>query len=121
MLASTHTLIHVGTSAGGGGGGGGMLAGAFEVGAVTAGTSAMGVPSLSLSLSTKREPPEAARLGFAEPNERAVESPPKVVDDANEPARVTPASSPASHCKQCSALTSPALHARGCASPSRAR
>ncbi len=30
-------------------------------------------------------------------------------------ARVTPASSPASHCKQCSAL-----HARGCASPSRA-
>jgi hypothetical protein len=36
-------------------------------------------------------------------------------------ARVTPASSPASHCKQCSALTSPSLHARGCASPSRAR
>ena len=36
-------------------------------------------------------------------------------------ARVTPAGSPASHCKQCSALTSPALHARGCASPSRAR
>ena len=36
-------------------------------------------------------------------------------------ARVTPASSPASHCKQCSALTSPALHARGCARPSRAR
>ena len=35
-------------------------------------------------------------------------------------ARVTPASSPASHCKQCSALTSPSLHARGCASPSRA-
>ena len=35
-------------------------------------------------------------------------------------ARVTPASSPASHCEQCSALTSPALHARGCASPSRA-
>ena len=26
-----------------------------------------------------------------------------------------------SHCKQCSALTSPALHARGCARPSRAR
>ncbi len=36
-------------------------------------------------------------------------------------ARVTPASAPASHCQQCSALTSPALHARGCASPSRAR
>ncbi len=36
-------------------------------------------------------------------------------------ARVTPASSPASHYKQCSALTSLALHARGCASPSRAR
>ena len=36
-------------------------------------------------------------------------------------ARVTPASSPASHCKQCSALTSPSLHARGSASPSRAR
>ena len=36
-------------------------------------------------------------------------------------ARVTPASSPASHCKQCSALPSPSLHARGCASPSRAR
>ncbi len=35
-------------------------------------------------------------------------------------ARVTPASSPASHCKQCSALTSPSLYARGCASPSRA-
>jgi hypothetical protein len=35
--------------------------------------------------------------------------------------RVTPASSPASHCKQRSALTSPALHARGCTSPSRAR
>ncbi len=35
-------------------------------------------------------------------------------------ARVNPASSPASHCKQRSALTSPALHARGCASPSRA-
>ncbi len=33
----------------------------------------------------------------------------------------TPASSPASHGKQCSALTSPLLHARGCASPSRAR
>ncbi len=33
--------------------------------------------------------------------------------------RVTPASSPASHCKQCSALTSHALHARGCTSPSR--
>ena len=33
----------------------------------------------------------------------------------------TPASSPASHCKQCSALTSPSLHVRGCASPSRAR
>ena len=33
-------------------------------------------------------------------------------------ARVTPVSSPASHCKQCSALTSPALHAHGCASPS---
>ena len=28
-------------------------------------------------------------------------------------ARVAPASSPASHCKQCSALTSPSLHARG--------
>ena len=36
-------------------------------------------------------------------------------------ARATPASSPASHCKQYSALTSPALHARGCTSPSRAR
>ncbi len=36
-------------------------------------------------------------------------------------ARFTPASLPASHCKQCSALTSPSLHARGCASPSRAR
>ncbi len=36
-------------------------------------------------------------------------------------ARVTPASSPASHCKQCSALTSPSPHACGCASPSRAR
>ncbi len=36
-------------------------------------------------------------------------------------ARVTPARSPASHYKQCSALTSPALHARGCARPSRAR
>jgi hypothetical protein len=36
-------------------------------------------------------------------------------------ARVTPASSPASHCKQCLVLTSPSLHARGCASPSRAR
>ncbi len=36
-------------------------------------------------------------------------------------ARVTPATLPASHCKQSSALTSPALHARGCASPSRAR
>jgi hypothetical protein len=36
-------------------------------------------------------------------------------------ARVTPASSPASLCKQCSALTSPALHARGCASPSCSR
>ena len=35
--------------------------------------------------------------------------------------RVSPASSPASHCTQCSALTSPSLHARGCASPSRAR
>jgi hypothetical protein len=34
---------------------------------------------------------------------------------------VTPASSPVSHCKQCSALTPPSLHARGCASPSRAR
>jgi hypothetical protein len=34
---------------------------------------------------------------------------------------VTPASSPASHCKQCSALTSPSLHARGRASPSHAR
>ena len=34
-------------------------------------------------------------------------------------ARVTLASSPVSHCKQCSALTSPSLHARGCASPSR--
>ncbi len=33
-------------------------------------------------------------------------------------ARVTPASSPASHCKQCSASTSPALYARGCTSPS---
>ncbi len=66
-----------------------MLAGAFKVGAVAAGTSAMGVPSQSLSLSTKWEPPEAVRLGFAEPNERAVDSPPKVVDDATEPARVT--------------------------------
>ncbi len=36
-------------------------------------------------------------------------------------AHVTPANSPASHCKQCSALTTPALHARGCAGPSRAR
>ena len=36
-------------------------------------------------------------------------------------ARVTPARSPASHCKQCSALTSPAFHARGCVSPPRAR
>jgi hypothetical protein len=36
-------------------------------------------------------------------------------------ARVTPASSPSSHCKQCSALTSPSLHARGCARPSRTR
>ena len=36
-------------------------------------------------------------------------------------ARVTPANLPASHCKQCSALTSPSLHVRGCASPSRAR
>jgi hypothetical protein len=36
-------------------------------------------------------------------------------------ARVTRASSPASHCKQCSALTSPALHAGGCTRPSRAR
>jgi hypothetical protein len=36
-------------------------------------------------------------------------------------ARVTPASLPASHCKQCSALTSPSLHAHSCASPSRAR
>ena len=35
-------------------------------------------------------------------------------------ALVTPASSPASHCKQCSALMSPLLHARGCARPSRA-
>ena len=35
-------------------------------------------------------------------------------------AHVTPASSPASHCKQCSALTSPSPHVRGCASPSRA-
>jgi hypothetical protein len=35
-------------------------------------------------------------------------------------ARVTPASSPASHCQQRSALTSPTLHARGCARPSRA-
>ena len=32
-----------------------------------------------------------------------------------------PASSLASHCKRGKALTSPALHARGCASPSRAR
>jgi hypothetical protein len=36
-------------------------------------------------------------------------------------ARVTTASSPALHCKQCSALTSPLLHARGCARPSCAR
>ncbi len=36
-------------------------------------------------------------------------------------ARVIPASSPASHYKQCSVLTSPALHARSCASLSRAR
>ncbi len=36
-------------------------------------------------------------------------------------ARLAPASLPASHCKQFSALTSLALHARGCASPSRAR
>ena len=36
-------------------------------------------------------------------------------------ARVTSATSPASHCKQCSALTLPSLHACGCASPSRAR
>jgi hypothetical protein len=36
-------------------------------------------------------------------------------------ARVTSARSPASHCKQCSVLTSPSLYARGCASPSRAR
>ena len=37
-------------------------------------------------------------------------------------ARVAPACSPASHCKQCSALTSPSLHAHGgCASPSCAR
>ena len=36
-------------------------------------------------------------------------------------ARVIPASSPASHCKQCPALTSPSLNTRGCASPSRAR
>ena len=35
-------------------------------------------------------------------------------------AHVTPASFPASHCKQCSALTSPSLHACGCASTSRA-
>ena len=35
--------------------------------------------------------------------------------------RVTTASLPASHCKQSSALTSPSLHARSCASPSRAR
>ena len=34
---------------------------------------------------------------------------------------VAPASLPASHCKQCSALTSPAFHACGCARPSRAR
>jgi hypothetical protein len=33
-------------------------------------------------------------------------------------ARGTPACLPASHCKQCSALTLPVLHARGCASPS---
>ena len=36
-------------------------------------------------------------------------------------AHVTPASSPASQCKQGSALTSPSRHARGCASPSCAR
>ena len=36
-------------------------------------------------------------------------------------ARVAPASSHASLCKQCSALTPPSLHARGCTSPSRAR
>jgi hypothetical protein len=36
-------------------------------------------------------------------------------------ARVTPATSPASHCKRCSALKSPSLHVHGCASPSRAR
>ena len=36
-------------------------------------------------------------------------------------ARATPASSPASHCKQCVALTSPLLHARGCVRPSHAR
>ena len=35
--------------------------------------------------------------------------------------RVTPASSPASYCKQSSALMPPSLHVRGCASPSRAR
>ena len=35
--------------------------------------------------------------------------------------RVTLASSPASHCKQCSALTSPVPHARGCTRPSRVR
>jgi hypothetical protein len=32
---------------------------------------------------------------------------------------VPPASSPASHCKQCLALTSPLLHAHGCTSPFR--
>ena len=35
-------------------------------------------------------------------------------------ARVTLTSSPTSHRKQCSALTSPSLHTRGCARPSRA-
>ena len=34
-------------------------------------------------------------------------------------ARATPACSPASHCKQCTVLTSPLIHARGCATPSR--
>ncbi len=36
-------------------------------------------------------------------------------------ASVTSASSHTSHCKQCSVLTSPSLHARSCSSPSRAR
>ncbi len=36
-------------------------------------------------------------------------------------ARITPASSPALHCKQCSALASPSLPTQVCASPSRVR